>query len=858
LEQFQENIKRALQALLAFLQTYIWNPLKNLFVLPQKGTDGQYSGGGYLGRKWHLFSNYNWKEARLADFAFLLKGAAAAIVLFIAGIAVFYMAVYIGLFGAIPSEQALKAHQNNVASEVYSADSILLGRYFIQDRTNVEYRHISQDAIKALIATEDSRFYQHSGIDYRSLGRVLFKTLLMQEESSGGGSTLSQQLAKNLYPRRRYRLGSTPINKVREMIVAQRLERIYIKEEILEFYLNTVPLGGDLFGIERASQRFFNATASGIKVEEAAVLIGMLKATTTYNPRLDPERSRTRRNVVLNQMAKAGFLNTAEADSLKQLPLELRYNYQTHNDGLAPYFREQLRLELVKWCASQTKEDGTPYNLYTDGLKIYTTLHTGLQAHAEQAVKKRMSALQKTFDEHWKGQAPWGKDASVVQTAMERSPRYIQLKRAGKSDEEIKEAFKQPVSMQVFSWAGNTNKEMSPMDSVRYYQRFLNTGLVSIEPRTGYVRAWVGGIDHKAFKYDHVRSRRQVGSTFKPIVYAAALEEGIEPCTYFPNDQLTYTEYQNWSPKNANGQYGGEYSMQGALAQSVNTVSAQVIMQAGVDETVELAQRMGIQGNLPKVPALALGVADLSLYEMVSAYASFANNGQRVKPVYITSIVDNKGKVLRRHQHESGEPAMSPDNAATMLRLMQGVVEDGSGRRLRYEWGLTMDIAGKTGTTQNHSDGWFIGITPDLVTGVWVGAESPKVRFRTLALGQGANTALPIWGDYMLRVSKDSQFRNYRNSTFEPLPYHLAERLNCVPFIEERVPEEENFFDRLFGRKTEEERVEQQQARQRELSARDKERERRNAERQRKRNERARENRNKKEGGLLRKLRDRW
>ncbi len=844
--------------MLAFFQNYILRPFTSLFASPRKGANGQLMGGGYLGRKWHFFRNYNWKNARLADFTFLVKGAIAAFVLLIIGVVAFFMAVSLGMFGEIPSEQALRNHQNSVASEVYSADSILLGRYFIQDRTNVAYRYISQDAIKALIATEDARFYQHSGIDYRSLGRVFFKSLLLQEESSGGGSTLSQQLAKNLYPRRSYRFGSTPINKVREMVIARRLESIYSKEEILEFYLNTVPLGGDLFGIERASQRFFNATASGLKVEEAAVLIGMLKATTTYNPRLDPERSKKRRNVVLNQMVKANYLSESEADSLKQLPLELRYNYQTHNDGLAPYFREQLRLELVKWCAEQKKEDGSPYNLYTDGLKIYTTLHTGLQAHAEQAVRKRMAALQKTFDEHWKGQVPWGKDASVIQTAMERSPRYIQLKRAGKTDEEISEIFKQKVPMQVFSWNGNTKKEMSPMDSLRYYQRFLNTGLVSIEPRTGYVRAWVGGIDHKAFKYDHVRSKRQVGSTFKPIVYAAALEQGIEPCTYFPNDQLTYTEYQNWSPKNANGQYGGEYSMQGALAQSVNTVSAQVIMQAGVDRTVQLAQRMGIQGNLPKVPALALGVADLSLYEMVSAYASFANGGQVVKPVYITSISDRSGKILRRHQPERGAQALSPDNAATMLRLMQGVVEDGSGRRLRYEWGLTMDIAGKTGTTQNHSDGWFIGITPDLVTGVWVGAESPKVRFRTLALGQGANTALPIWGEYMLRVSKDSEFRNYRNSSFDPLPPYLQARLDCIPYIEERVPEpQDSFFDRLFGRKDEEERLRQQEARQQKMNARDQERERRNAERQRKRNERARENR-KKEGGFFKRLRDRW
>jgi penicillin-binding protein 1A len=716
----------------------------------------------------------------------------------------FYLAVSAGLFGPVPTEQELKSKQNSLASELYSSDGVLLGRYFTQDRTNVSFHQISPAVIKALLATEDVRFYEHKGVDTRSLMRVLFKTLLLQNESSGGGSTLSQQLAKNLYPRKDNGRLHAPVNKVREFIVARRLESIYNKEEILELYLNTVPMGGNIYGIDRASRRFFDTSAESLKTEEAAVLVGMLKATTTYNPRLDAERSRQRRNVVLSQMAKYGFLASSEADSLQQLPLTLRYRYETHNDGLAPYFREQLRLELVAWCATQKKPDGQPYNLYTDGLKIYSTLHSSMQAHAEEAVRKKMAGLQKQFDEHWKGQAPWGRDTSVVQTALRRSDRYLKLKRAGKTEAEIAAIFREPVPMDLFSWRGTTRKEMSPLDSVKYYQRFLNVGLLAMEPGTGFVRAWVGGIDHHGFKYDHVRSRRQVGSTFKPIVYAAALDYGLDPCAFFPNERQTYPTHDNWEPRNANDQYGGEYSMRGALAHSVNTVSAQVLMQTGVDRTVQLAQRLGIETELPAVPSLALGTASLSLLEMVGAYASLATEGNRTKPVYITKITDRTGKVIREHKPgERKQRALSADHSALMVQLMQGVVEEGSAARLRSEYKLTMDIAGKTGTTQDHADGWFIGITPDLVTGVWVGAESPAVRFRTLQLGQGANTALPVWGDFMGRVVQDKEFAPYRTGRFRPLRPELQARLDCLSFQEIQPEEEEEpkltIIEKLFG-----------------------------------------------------------
>ncbi|QCR25003.1 penicillin-binding protein [Pontibacter sp. SGAir0037] len=755
----------------------------------------------YWKDKWSRIKQLKWQKA---DLIFLLKGAYKIGLVVILLLVCFYFAVYLGFFGHMPSHRELRAKQNSAASEVYSADRVLLGRYYIQDRTNVKFDDIATSAVNALIATEDVRFYKHQGLDIRSMGRVLVKSLLLQNESSGGGSTLSQQLAKNMYPRKDYRFWDMPINKLREIIIARRLESIYTKEEILELYLNTVPMGGNLYGIERASRRFFNTTADSLKTEEAAVLIGMLKATTTYNPRLDLERSRRRRNVVLGQMAKYNFLGPAEADSLQQLPLKLRYTYVTHNDGMAPYFREQLRQELVQWCASQKKKNGEPYNLYTDGLKIYTTIDAGMQLHAERAITQRMAALQKQFDAHWKGRSPWGNNASVLQNAMLRSDRYKKLKAAGKSDEEIREVFRKPVPMTVYSWGGSKRRDMSPYDSLAYYQRFLNTGLLSMEPATGYVRAWVGGINHHVFKYDHVRSKRQVGSTFKPFVYAAALEQGVEPCAFFPNERITYPTNDNWSPRNANEQYGGEYTMRGALAHSVNTVSAQLIMQAGVDRTVRLAQRLGIQSDLPEVPALALGVADLSLFEMVGAYAAFANDGYKTTPVYIERITDRNGNVIRQHRPEEVKSrALSRANAAIMLHLMRGVVEEGSAAKLRSEFGLAMDIAGKTGTTQDQTDGWFIGITPELVTGVWVGGESRSIRFRTLALGQGSNTALPIWGDYIRRIARDPDYKGYYNSRFKPLPAELQGYLNCESYRAAPPPEaEKNFLDRIVDHVT--------------------------------------------------------
>ncbi|MEJ8756945.1 PBP1A family penicillin-binding protein [Pontibacter sp. H259] len=747
----------------------------------------------YWEQKWARLRTFNWQRDRKSVLRIAYRSGLYLVLLF----TIFYLMVYMGAMGSMPSRSELKSVQNNTASEVYAAGGELLGRYYIQDRTNVKYNDIAPAAIEALIATEDARFYEHAGVDVRSLGRVIVKSILMQDQSAGGGSTLSQQLAKNLYPRQHYWFWDMPVNKLREIIIARKLEGIYTKQELLELYLNTVPMGGNLYGIERASSRFFNKSADELKTEEAAVLIGMLKATTTYNPRLNPERSKQRRNVVLNQMVKYGYLTEAKADNLKKLPLKLNYTVTNHNDGMAPYFREQLRLELVEWAASKNKKNGEPYNLYTDGLKIYTTIDAGMQTHAEKAVRNKMAALQRKFDAHWSRRTPWGRDASVLQEAMQRSDRYKKAKANGKTDQEILDAFRKSRTMSVFSWQGSKERTMTPMDSLAYYQKFLNAGLLSLDPYTGEIKAWVGGINHHVFKYDHVRSKRQVGSTFKPIVYAAALERGIAPCTWFENERITYPEYDNWSPRNATEQYGGQYTMRGGLAHSVNTVSAQVMMKAGVSKVVDIAERLGIKSEVPKVPSLALGVADLSLFEMVNAYATIANQGYKIEPIYISKITDRSGKVLLKNDLDRPvRKAISESNAAIMLYLMQGVVEEGSAAKLRSQFGLQMDIAGKTGTTQDNADGWFIGITPNLVTGVWVGAESPKVRFRSLELGQGSATALPIWGDFTKRIALDPEYVGYYNSRFSPLSPYLQSLVNCASFREE--PPHETFFERIF------------------------------------------------------------
>ncbi|WP_373515855.1 transglycosylase domain-containing protein, partial [Persicitalea sp.] len=765
------------------------------------------------------FLKKNWQKANRPGRGrfwrrLLFVGSSLAAVGLSLGILFFFL-IILGFFGEMPSGKELKNKRNDTASEVYSADSVLLGRYFLYDRTNISYSDIDTSVIAALLATEDARFYKHHGVDSRSLARVLVKTLLLQKESSGGGSTISQQLIKNLYPRRNRLILDMPINKAREMILARRLESVFSKQEILELYLNTVSFGGTIFGVERAARYFFDTPAKRLEPEQAAMLVGMLKATTSYNPRNHPERAKKRRNLVLSQMEKYGYLTSEKAESLKKKALVTKRGKlpeREKEENLAPYFREKLRVELAEWCANQSKRGGDPYNLYTDGLKIYTTIDAKIQREAERAVARRMASLQKQFNAHWQGRNPWGNDKTVLENAMRRSPRYRRMKAAGASEAEIEKSFQKRRTMRLYTWGGSVSRTMSPLDSLAYYAKFLNTGMVSMEPETGFVRAWVGGINHNLFKYDHVTSKRQVGSTFKPILYAAALQKGIQPCKYIENKLTTYEQFEDWSPQNADNKYGGRYSLEGALSNSVNTVSAQLIMRVGVPTTIRMARDLGIESDLPSVPSLALGTADISLLEMVGAYSVFANEGRISQPVYVTKIVDSGGRVLRENKSQRHKLILARDNAAAMLHMMQAVVDEGSGSRLRSTFGLSIDIAGKTGTTQNQSDGWFIGITPGLITGVWVGGESPLVRFRSLSLGQGSRTALPIWGEFISRLVKAGFFKD--KEPFAPLSERLQNRLNCAPFLED----EPTFFDKVkdalpFDFPTKEERQERKKSR---------------------------------------------
>ncbi|MEZ5057516.1 MAG: transglycosylase domain-containing protein [Saprospiraceae bacterium] len=704
----------------------------------------------------------------------------------IIGILIFVLMVYKGAFGPIPDYAALKSIRNNTASQVYSDDGKLLGKFFIENRLHADIDEISPFVNKALVATEDARFFQHSGIDLRAWGRVFLRTVLMGDESGGGGSTLSQQLVKNLFPRDYEGWWSIPVFKMKEVIVARRLERLYSKEELLNLYLNTVPFGENIFGIKVASQRFFNTTPAKLGPEQAATLVGMLKANTYYNPVRNPENARGRRNTVLYQMHKYGYLKKPALDSLSKLPLITDYQPEGDNKGLATYFREQIRLEAQELIKDAKKPDGNPYNLYTDGLKVYTTIDSRLQAYAEYAVAQQMKTLQEKFDTHWKGRNPWGSDKGL-KVFVEKTERYKNMKAAGFSESQIDSAFNEPIQMTLFSWKEDfEKKKMSPLDSLKYNLSLLQSGFLAMDPHTGEIKAWVGGIDHRFFKYDHVKSRRQVGSTFKPLVYAAALENGMQPCEYFENQLFTYPDYEDWTPENADGEYGGYYSMAGGLSNSVNTVSVAVLLESGIEPVVELGHKMGIQSDIPEVPSIALGTPEISLWEMVNVFGAFANEGKTVHPRYLKRIETADGIVLKDFSKDlpKSERVLSEETAAMMTHLLQSVVDSGTGKRLRYEFGLSNDIAGKTGTTQDQSDGWFIGYSPDLVAGAWVGGEFPQIRFRSLSLGQGSATALPIFGRFMDLTLKDKNYSRWKKSTFPPLQDSLLAKLDCEPWRE--------------------------------------------------------------------------
>ncbi len=737
---------------------------------------------------------------------FLLVGIPFTIgLLFTLGLA---FLVWMGTFGDLPNYAQLNNIQNDQASEIYSDDGVLLGKYYIQNRTDANLDEISQDLIQGLVATEDARFFEHSGIDVRAWARVLVKSLLLRDGSSGGGSTLSQQLAKNLYPRENFMLFSMPINKLKEMFTAHRLEKLYNKEELLSLYLNTVPFGDNAFGIKVAAFRFFNKSPEQLKVEEAAVLIGMLKATSAYNPRRNPERSQARRNIVLGQMVKSGYLDTAIVDSLKQLPIELDFRKEGNNEGSATYFREHLRHEVLDLLKDKKKSDGSAYNLYTDGLKIYTTIDSRMQRYAEAAVAEQLPYIQSQFNKDWRKRTPWSK--STLGKAVERTQRYKKLKAKGYNADKIIDIFADTLAMTIFDWRGGAvDTLMSPLDSVKHYLTLLNVGLLSVDPANGLIKAWVGGIDHRFLQYDHIKSKRPIGSTFKPIVYAAALQSGMMPCEYTECKQVTYDQYQGWQPRNSDGKYEGAYSMAGALSHSVNTVAVELALRAGLDNVCSLAGQMGIKTKIPSVPSIALGAVDASLAEMVMVYATFANRGYKPNRLHYLDRIETKDGIVLyekgRPQRKHFKKVLEPGHADMMLSLMQEVVDSGTAKRLRTKFGLYGTLMGKTGTTQDQADGWFVGYNSKLVTGVWVGTDQAGIHFRSLSRGQAARTALPVCGAYLKRVYRNKAFRKIKNATYESPPEMVVALMECPPFLPD-LPiinfEDENVSDVVLWSQT--------------------------------------------------------
>ena len=711
---------------------------------------------------------------------------AGAILFFL--VSLFFILVFIGVFGPVPSKQQLKDINNPVASEVLSADGKVIGRYYIENRSSVRFDEISPNIVNALIATEDSRFYEHLGVDEIAVLRVFVKSILLQNSNAGGGSTLSQQIAKNLYPRADYGFFSLPVNKLREAIIAYRMERIYSKKEILTLYLNTVPFSENIFGIEVAAERFFSKSPKNLDVHEAAVLIGMLKANNYYNPHSNPDRAKERRNIVLDQMAKNEYITEEEAEKFKAMPLEIKYSVITYNQGPAPYFAERLKPQLVNWCKQNIKENGEPYNLFTDGLRITTTIDYSLQLYAQQSMQENMKNLQSVFDTHWKSRDLFAENPDILKSAVRNNGN-------NKYDEEIR--------ISLFTWNGLKDTTITRLDSLKHYLKLLNVGLIALEPQSGALKAWVGGIDFRFFKYDHITAPRQTGSVFKPFVYLAALESGISPDKYYPNQQIVYEEYQNWSPKNSHNDYGGYYSMKGALAKSLNTISVEVLLDAGISNAINISQKLGMTADLPNYPSLALGVASVSLKEIVEAYATIVNDGKPVETWYLVEIADRDGKVLEKFDYSTEvKGVVSAENCRALINMMQAVVNEGTGSAIRNRYKIEGDFAGKTGTTQENSDGWFIGLTPELVTGCWVGADDPRVHFRTITYGQGSYMALPIVGSFFSKTYNDPKFKELKNNSFTPPGPELYAMLNNPQYKEVMDIEKRNFqLADIFRRK---------------------------------------------------------
>ena len=748
----------------------------------------------------------------------------------IIGVFVFFWLISAGKLGFMPTFEELENPNNRFASEVYFADGPIMNRYFEKENLKyIEYREIPQSVIDALIATEDVRFYDHSGVDVRGLFRVA-KGLLTANTSAGGGSTISQQLAKMLFPRESdLNVFELAIRKFREWVIAVRLEKSYTKEEILTMYLNKYDFLNLAVGISSAADIYFQVPLDSLKVEQAAMLIGMAKNSSYYNPVRRPELTLNRRNVVLSQMYKYDKITREECDSLKKLPLGLNFKRVDHKEGLATYFREYLRLfmtankpdrkryrdlsqfrldsvawetnPLYGWCKKNVKVDGSHYDLYSDGLKIYTTLDSRMQKYAEEAVREHLSQdLQPLFDKEKvkKLRPPFSNDMTpaeieeVLDRSIRQSERYRVLSKQGMSFDEIRKTFDQPLEMQVFTWSGIRDTVMTPLDSIKHYKSFFRSGFMVMQPQTGYIKAYVGGPDYRYFMYDMVSAgKRQVGSTIKPILYTLAMQEGLGPCDKVPNIPQTFIlpTGEPWSARGGTKRQGEMVTLRWGLANSENNISAWVLKQFTPEAVAQMAHKMGITSFIDPVPSVFLGTAEITVKEMVAAYSIFANNGVYNSPLPVYRIEDKYGNVLQEFRPESRE-VITENTAYLMCNLLEGVVTGGTGVRLRYKYKLMNPMGGKTGTTQKHADGWFMGVTPDLVGGVWVGSEDRSIHFQNLANGQGASMALPIWAKFLLKAYADPRLK-MSDRPFDR-PAGINKRLDCDETISEAEVKEMN------------------------------------------------------------------
>lgn len=727
-----------------------------------------------------------------------------------------------GVFGSLPDETALENPEKDLATEIISSDGVTVGKFYKENRTPVSFDVLPEHLVNALIATEDVRFYDHSGIDGK--GTVRAVAFL---GSRGGASTITQQLAKLFFTEEvANNTLERVIQKMKEWIIAVRLEKRYTKEEIISMYFNEYDFLNQAIGIESASNIYFNKAPEELNLSESAILVGMFKNSALYNPLRNPEGVTNRRNVVLAQMAKYDYITEQVRDSLQALPLSLNHAPQGHDEGIGTYFREYVRNYMKDWAKDNPKTDGTTYDIDRDGLKVFVTIDSRMQEFAEQAITDHLKNLQAEFDAQNVNNktAPFrditpDETNNIMNAAMRRSDRWRILKRQGKSEAEILDSFKKETKMRIFTWQGDVDTTMTPIDSIRYYKSILRASLMSMTPQTGEIKAWVGGINYKHFKYDMVKKgQRQIGSTFKPFVYATAIDQmHMSPCDTIPNTpyciaQGKHGNTKEWCPKNSDGKYGGTLTLRDALGSSINTVTARLIDRVGPRPVIDLVGRMGVaSSDIPEVPSIALGTPDVSLYEMVGAYGTFANQGVYIKPVLVTRVEDKNGTELYQATPEAKD-VISEETAYVTLSLMEGVTTAGSGQRLRHKWAtgapvykkvmtgypyeFDNPIAGKTGTTQNNSDGWFMGIVPNLVTGVWVGGDDRATHFSSTAYGQGATMALPVWANYMKQCYGETAL-GVSKEAFEK-PEELTIETDCEKWAElnkpvETVPNEFEF-----------------------------------------------------------------